>query len=405
MNRSIKLAGLVTSVSLAAVVAGALVAAQQRPDLASASGEAKPIDSVTAPASPTPSTKPSAPPGTPNPTATPTKPPTSSTSTPVVPAKLTLDLGKLQQGAAPKSPYVAGRTVHSGGSKFTLPASDGTVQNVVRAGSNTTLVQHNPKDDGRTVLTVWKGATRGKTVSDVSSVLSSADRSTSAYTVQPTTADGKELSNFTVTWRHNSSGEEMSLQRTGENSPIVHAVIGSEVYFSALSKSYKQTLYVWTAGADKPRAINSVPTPSAVSSDGRIAASIASQVDDGSCSNLVDLKSGGKRWGTCEYALDELPSDGDLVLAGPAYRDGYGDGFFAALDVKNGKLVRQWSGASNVTIMSTVMEDADHILVRAEQGNQTAIVRCAPKTGTCELAAPLRNGAGHENNSPYELGH
>ncbi|WP_328993358.1 hypothetical protein OG394_03470 [Kribbella sp. NBC_01245] len=401
MNRSIKLAGLVTGVSLAAVVAGVLVAAQQSPDLASASGDVKPIDSsASTPTVPTPSTKPSGPPGTAG--TTPTNKPTGN---PAIPVKLTLDLTKLKQGDAPKTPYVADRTVHFGDTEFTLPASDGGVWDVVRAGAGSALVLHSPKNDGTAVLTTWSGGSRGATVKSVNSVASSADRTTSAYTVQPTAADGSELPRFTVTWRDNPSGETMSLQRTGESGPIVRAVIGSEVYFSALGKNSKETLYVWTAGSDQPRAISAVPTPSAVSSDGQLAAGVVSQLDDGSCTAVVDLASAKKRWSTCKYAVDELPGAGDFALGGPAYRDGYGDGVFAALDVRNGKLIREWSGGSAVAIVGTVLEDADHILTLAEQGNQTAIVRCAPKTGTCELAAPLKNGTGHDEKRPYQLGH
>jgi len=398
MNRSIKLAGLVTGVSIAAVVAGALVAAQQTPTLAAASdGGVKPIDSVSNPAS-APSTTPSKPPGN-----TPT---TARTSTaPSGPVKLTLDLTKLKQGAAPSTAYVDGRTVRIGGTKFTLPASDGPVWDVARTGSEGALVLHSPKDDGKGVLTTWSGGSRGETVNDVSSVLSAADHSTSAYTVQPTTADGTELPRFTLTWRDNASGEKYSLQRTGEHGPIVHAVQGSEVYFSALSKSEKQTLYKWTAGEVAPRPISAVPTPSAVSSDLVLAASIVSQANDGSCTALVELASAKKRWTTCDYAVDELRSGSDFALGGPAYRDGYGDGLFAALNLKTGKAVREWSGGSAVAIISTVMEDADNVLVLAEQGGRTAIARCAPKAGTCELAAPLKKGTGDQNNRPYQLGH
>jgi hypothetical protein len=107
MSRSIKLAGLVAGVSVAAVVAGALFAAQQTPTLAAASGGgANPIDSVSKPV-PTPST-------------TPIKPPGTSPATPSGSVKQTIDLTKLQQGAAPATSYVDGRTVHVGGTKFNL---------------------------------------------------------------------------------------------------------------------------------------------------------------------------------------------------------------------------------------------------------------------------------------------
>ena len=392
MNRSIKLAGLVTGVSVAAVVAGILVAAQQTPTLAAASGGgANPIDSVSKPV-PTPSTTPSKPPGTPP-------------ATPSGSVKQTIDLTKLKQGAAPATSYVDGRTVHVGDTKFTLPASDGPIWDIARTGTGGALVLHSPKDDGKAVLTTWSGGSRGETVNNVSTVLSSADQSSSAYAVQPTTADGTELPRFTLTWRDNPSSEKYSLQRTGEHGPIVHAVQGSEVYFSALSKSEKQTLYKWTAGDDAPKPISAVPTPSAVSSNLQLAASIVSQADDGSCTALIDLASAKRRWSTCDYAVDELLGGSAFALGGPAYRDGYGDGLFAALDLKTGKAVREWSGGSAVAIISAVMEDADHILVLAEQGGKTAIARCAPTADSCELATPLKEGTGDENNRPYQLGH
>ncbi|WP_328324584.1 hypothetical protein OHA70_33665 [Kribbella sp. NBC_00382] len=397
MNRSIKLAGLVASVSVAAVVAGIVVAAQQTPTLASASGDGtlKPIDSATKPA-PKPSTTPSRPPGT--------APATTGGVSSSGPVKLTLDLSKLKQGAAPAGSYVDGRTVHVGGNKFTLPATDGPVWDVARTSTGA-LVLHRPTENGNAVLTTWTNGSRGESVKDVSTVLSSADRSSSAYAVQPTNADGTELPRFTLVWRDNPSGEKYTLQRNGEYGPIVLAVQGSEVYFSASNKSEKQTLYKWTAGDDAPKPISAVPAPSAVSSNLELAASIVSTTDDGSCTALIEVAAATKRWKTCDYAVDELFAGSAYALGGPAYRDGYGDGLFAALDLKTGKTVHEWSGANAVAIISTAMEDADHILVLAEQGGKTAIARCDAKSGACELAAPLKKGTGDEDNRPYQLGH
>jgi hypothetical protein len=390
VNRSIKLAGLVAGVSVGAVVAGIIVAAQQTPTLAAASGDGslKPIDSVSKP----------------EPSTTPSRPTGSASVTPSGAVKQTLDLTKLKQGAAPRTSYVDGRTVHAGATKFTLPASDGPVWDVARTGTGA-LVLHRPKDDGKAVLTTWSNGARGETVKDVTTVASSANHSSSAYAVQPTDADGTELPRFTLVWRDDASAEKYSLRRTGEHGPVVLAVQGSEVYFSASTKSEKQLLYKWTAGDDAPKPISAVPDPSAVSSNLQLAASIVSTTDDGSCTALIDVASARKRWGTCEYAVDELFSGSSYALGGPAYRDGYGDGLFAALDLKSGKAVREWSGGSKVAIISTVMEDADHILVLAEQGGKTAIARCAPTTGSCELAAPLKKGIGDEDNRPYQLGH
>ncbi len=264
---------------------------------------------------------------------------------------------------------------------------------------------HRPTENGNAVLTSWNGGSRGGSVKDVSSVLSGTNLASSAWAVQPTNADGTELAKFTLTWRDNPSGDQYSLQRTGEHGPIIHAVQGSEVYFSALNKSEKQTLYKWVAGSDTATPVNTVPTPSAVSSNLQLGASIVSTTNDGSCSALVEIASGAKRWATCDYAIDEMLAKSTFALAGPAYRDGYGDGYFAAVDLKNGKAIREWSGGSKVAIISTTMEDADHVLVLAEQNGKSAIARCAPKAGTCELAAPLKNGTGDNENRPYQLGH
>ncbi|GAA3585498.1 hypothetical protein [Kribbella ginsengisoli] len=398
MKRNIKLAGLVAGVSVGAVVAGIVVAAQQTPTLASASGDGslKPIDSVSKPVA-----KPSTPSTT---TSRPSSAKPGGSGTPSGAVKLTIDLGKLKQGAAPATSYVDGRTVHLGGGKFTLPASDGPVWDVARTG-NGALVLHRPKDDGKAVLTAWTNGTRGESVNDVTTVASSADQKSSAYGVQPTTADGTELAKFTLAWRDNPSGETYSLQVNGQHEPIVLAVQGSEVYFSASNKSEKESLYKWTAGDDAAKPVNAVPDPSAVSPDLKLAASIVSTTDDGSCTALIDLATGRKSWATCEYAVDELLTGSSYALGGPAYRDGYGDGLFAAIDVRTGHAVREWSGASSVAIISTVMEDANHILVLAEQGGKTAIARCAPATGACELATPLKKGTGDEDNRPYQLGH
>ena len=90
-----------------------------------------------------------------------------------------------------------------------------------------------------------------------------------------------------------------------------------------------------------------------MSSNLQLAASIVSQADDGSCTALIDLASAKKRWSTCDYAVDEILGGSAFALGGPAYRDGYGDGLFAALDLKTGKAVREWSGGSAVAIIST----------------------------------------------------
>jgi hypothetical protein len=402
MKRNVKMAGLVTGVALAAVVGGALVAAQQTPELASASGDASPIGGSGAPVS-TPST------GTPKPTATPSAPePTPSspvtskpTAPPAGPLKIKLDLTKLSRGKAPNVPYAEGRTVHSGDLVFTMPASDGSISGVVQAGTGV-LVLHHPSD-GKSKLTGYSGdGARGESVADVNTVRSSADGITSAYDTQPESDTG--IGPVTLHWRDNDTGKTRSLPLKGSAGAQVLAVEGSNVYFSSGSEGSEPALYRWTAGQPAPERIKGAPRPTAVSSDGLLAASLLSISDGGSCTALVDASSGARRWKTCDYQVDEVRTDRDYVVGGPAYRDGYADGEAAALEMRTGRLIREWNDLSFIT---TMMEDDEQMLMLVENDTSTAIVRCAPRTGTCELATPLKKGTGQEdgNRRPYALGH
>lgn len=400
MKRNVKMTGLVTGVALAAVVGGALVAAQQTPELASASGDAAPIGGSGAPVStPKPSGTPSAP------TATQSTPKVKPTAPPAGPLKVKLDLTKLKQGKAPDA-YVEGRTVHNGNLAFTLPAADGEIGTVVRAGTGV-LVTHHPAD-GVPKLTSYSGdGARGESVDDVGTVGSSADGTTSAYGTQPDNGSG--TGPVTLHWRDHDTGKTTSLPLKGMSSAEVLAVEGSNVYFGAGKVGAdgvagEPLLYRWTAGETAPKQISSLLRPTAVSEDGKLAASLLGTSESDSCSALVDTSSNSRRWRTCDYQVHEVRSDRDYVVGGSAYPDGYGDGLVAALDRQTGKLIREWTGE---TFMGSTMEDAENVLMLVENDTSTAIVRCAPRAGTCELATPLKKGTGQEDSlrRPYSLGH
>lgn len=401
MNRNLNMAGLVTGVALAAVVGGALVAAQQTPELASASGDAGPIGGPGAPVA-TPSTSAPTPSATPStPSALPSaRPPSRPTAPPAGPLKAKLDLTKLRQGKAPNAPYAEGRTVHNGGLVFTLPASDGDISGVIPAGTGV-LVLHHPKD-GQSKLTGYSGdGARGESVDDVNTMRSSADGITSAYDTQPD--DGSGTGPVTLHWRDNDTGKTTSLPLKSSVGAQVLAVEGSNVYFNSGTEGAEPELFRWTAGQPAPERIKGAQRPTAVSPDGKLAASLLSISDGGSCTALVDASSGTRRWKTCDYMVDEIRADRDYIVGGPAYRDGYADGQASALELRSGRLIREWSGLS---FISTMMEDDEHMLMLAENDTSTAIVRCAPRAGTCELATPLKKGTGMDDGRrPYALGH
>lgn len=393
MSVNLKLAGLVTGVSVAAVVAGALVAAQQTPVLASADGQASPIGSTSKPAA-TPSA--STPTQGSTPTATPTTPPSSKPAAVPSsgPATIKLDLTKLRQGEQPKLPWWEGRAVYGGGQEWVLGPEDGDVYDVAEVTGGV-LVR------SEAGLAVLGGQGSGQRVPGVTALKASADGSTSAYTIEPT-GDG-QYPGFRVVHRDSRTGRTTTLSRSGEKAEMLHAVTGRTIYYEATTKSSSQSkLYRWTAGQAAPQLVSTVQSPEAVSSDGTLAASVTSVNDDRVCRAMVTVATGKRHWNNCAYSVAGIRSEWGYVVAGPGYLDGYGSGMFAALDRKTGKMVHEWSGA---TFITWKMEDADHVLALAEHRGQTGIVRCTVSSGVCELAKPLKPGAGDvgDGRRPYEI--
>lgn len=122
--------------------------------------------------------------------------------------------------------------------------------------------------------------------------------------------------------------------------------------------------------------------------------------DSGSCSKLLG---GGEfqGWSTCKHTLDAFSPDGALVLAGPAYRDGIGDGQVAIYDLAGKVLVdRRTSDQHPGFVSGAVWEDDTHVLLTVFQQDQWSIVRLA-SDGSMEYAvAPV---AGVPDHDPFVL--
>ena len=101
-------------------------------------------------------------------------------------------------------------------------------------------------------------------------------------------------------------------------------------------------------------------------SDGWSAA-LTKVTDDGSCSQTT-APHGNSVGETCDFSLDSFSPDGANVLAGPAYRSGYGDGELAVVprDHLNGNpppLVHYvQSLETDATFMDARWEDDEHVL-------------------------------------------
>ena len=120
----------------------------------------------------------------------------------------------------------------------------------------------------------------------------------------------------------------------------------------------------------------------------------------GSCSKLLG---GGEFQGfsTCKHTLDAFSPDGALVLAGPAYRDGIGDGQIAIYDLDGRLLVdRQTSDQHPGFLTVARWEDDTHVLTVVFQDDRWSIVRMS-SDGFMEYAVPPVTGQMDHN--PFVL--
>lgn len=113
--------------------------------------------------------------------------------------------------------------------------------------------------------------------------------------------------------------------------------------------------------------------------------------DGGSCWTVLG-EPGDDTWETCDYSLDAFNSDGSKILAGPAYRDGFGDGEVAILDASDGSVLAAPELAEGAVVVGTAWEDEDTVLANVYQDGEWAIVRIHAD-GSLDLATePVKGG-------------
>ncbi|GAB2678984.1 hypothetical protein [Kribbella swartbergensis] len=382
-----RLVAVVAAVAVAAVAAGGALAYSQGPEDAQAEA---------APLSGTPSRTPSGSTPTPAPTATPstvrpTQTPTKTAVTPPVkagPVKTKIDLAKLPTGRLPQVPYLTGRTVRGGaGQDVKIPGTQ-PIQAVARLGQSVLAVVS--ADDNTTeLLTIGSDGTVVRKTPNVSGIVSTEDGMAAAYVATRMSDLGEQEPGATI-YAEREKVQKLSVPDLWNTTLIGYS--NGKVYFQASATEAASTwsLYEWVVGASKATEIKTVPKPTAVTGDGTTAASLTTLNDYNSCTSVVALATGKRLWRTCEYQVDGFTWDGATAIAGPFYRDGYGDGLAAALDAKNGTLLHEWTG----TFRQTVAEDDQHLLLLADDGEDTpaSIIRCTITTGACERATPLAKG-------------
>ncbi|TCN39086.1 hypothetical protein EV644_10755 [Kribbella orskensis] len=371
---------LVAAVAVAAVALGGVFAYRQGP---SGNGSAAaPLSAPTSPATPTPSR-------TPTPSVTPSTTPSAPQTTSTGPTKIKLNLAKLPKGRAPQIPYLVGREVRGGAGDPTKIPGSGNIHAIARLGSRVLAVVS--KGSGTELVKIDYGTV--ERVPDVTDLVSTDDQTAVAYAATRTTEGGGALEGGIVYAETTESVKSLKLPNSWHVSPL--AYLSGKVYFraSATETGSNWKLYEWTPGAAKATEITTVKSPTALSDDGRVAASIGLLNDSGTCSDVTVVATGKKLWRTCDNLLSAFTPDGATAIGRPSYLDGYCDTTVSALDAITGRLVREWSGCFH----QSEAEDDQHFLIIADASDgggedgygRRAIIRCDISTGACELATPL----------------
>lgn len=385
-QKNSQLVALVASVAVAAVVIGGVLAYQQSPH--DALTEAAPL-----PGQPTP-TVPSTPPIASPPLTPPIAPSSPSTSPPSVPASptgpITVDLtvSKLAKGREPQVPYLVGREVRGGtGSLAKVPGSE-EIFAVGRLDSSVLAIV--AKGEGSELLRFGSGSNDIRRTADVSSLVTAENQSAAAYAAARLSSLGVATKGAVV--YAESGGSVQSLKVPNGWNVEVLAYVNGKVYYRAGESEFGAwKLYTWTPGTAKP-VLQKAPSPTAVSPDGRFAASASLVNDAGSCSSVNEIATGKQLWQTCDNWIRGFTPDGATALGDPANGEGYCLGEQSALDALSGRLLRKWKGCFH----QLKAEDNQHLLIVAvasggggDPGTKSAIIRCDLTTGQCELATPI----------------
>ena len=367
---------LVAAIAVAAVVTGGVIASQRGPR--QGSNSAAPLTGQT----PTPVAK--------TPTSTPSSPTPTSTPSGSGPVKVALKLSKLTKGRDPQVPYLVGREVRGGAGQPVKIPGTAQILEIARLGDAVLAVVS--KGLGTELLKVtFEGVER---TPDVTSLVTTADGEQAAYATKRIDSSGGLPGSTvyaTVAGPEGSMVKKLALPTRWEVRVIAYQ--DGKVYYRAMAtqNSNDWQLYAWDPAKPAATEVKTVTSPTALSGNGEVAASLTVLNDNGTCSAVTEVATGKRLWKTCENQVKGFTSDGRTAIAGPPVSDGYADLMVGALDARTGVLLREWTGLS---IRQTVAEDDQHFLILADDGSDTkaSIIRCAITTGACELATPLASG-------------
>jgi hypothetical protein len=119
--------------------------------------------------------------------------------------------------------------------------------------------------------------------------------------------------------------------------------------------------------------------------------------DNGSCWVVRPASAGEELWKTCDYSLGQFSPDGRYVLAGPAYRDGIGDGDVAVLDAHTGDVVAHWRCSLDGTafVSTSVWEDGTDVLTPLYEDGTWHLLRLNVSGAISETLDPVTADMDH----------
>lgn len=260
-----------------------------------------------------------------------------------------LDTSDLELGEPPQVTWFDGSTMHTPDGDVDLPKDYAAA---VRYDDGWLALDYS---EGVVVRLDASGAELGSTPSQ-SPIATSDDGSYVLYV-----GDGSLI------LHDNRSGQDTVIGEGHETTEPVDVVDGIAYYnVDEEPGGFPQDGRVWDGGETDPTPGASQPWLD-VSADRSTVAH--SSIDDfGSCSVL--RSAAGEALGeTCDFTLDTFSPNGDFLLAGPRYRDGFGDGEIAVLPstgdgVDHAEVVFHYlrSGDTDPTFLDSVWEDDEHVL-------------------------------------------
>lgn len=377
-----RLSVVVAAVAVAAVAGGGVFAYRQGPQ--NSTTGASPLGGQPAPG-PTPTPKPSA-----TPTKTPSVTPTAPTATKpglTGPKTVAISLAKLKEGRSPQLVHSLNRVVSGGAAQaHTVPGKARIIASA-QVGNATYVIEAREPD-----LVLVRNDLAGETteVSDVTTLVASADASTAAYATQKQKSTGEQLRGSTIYADYGMERKKLDLANSWNVQVL--AVAGGKVWYAATpTEAGQPKLYSWDPDRSAATLVKGVASPTAISADGRLVSSLESIADGGSCSVVRELATNKQLLRTCEYMVKGFTPDNSMVIAGPAYEDGYASLSSWLLNLNGGALLREWTG---VAFRHVRAEDDQHLLMEVDDGPDTkgAIIRCTITDGACERATPITPG-------------